>query len=42
MLSAAENRKMNELDDEFYKYEDKLEQLMEAYVSKNAEVFGLK
>jgi hypothetical protein len=41
-LRDTKGKKMNELDIEFYKYKDNLEQLLEAYVSKNGDAFGLK
>jgi hypothetical protein len=41
-LRHAKGKKMDEIDKEFYKYKDNLEQLLEAYVSKNADAFRLK
>lgn len=41
-LGDAKTKKMNEIEEAFFKYEDKLEQLLETYVFKNAEAFGLK
>jgi len=41
-FADAKTKKMNEIDEEFFKYKDKLGQLLEAYVAKNAETFHLK
>lgn len=41
-LGDAKTKKMNEIEQAFFKYEDKLGQLLEAYVSKNADAFRLK
>jgi hypothetical protein len=41
-LGQAKTKKMNEIEEEFFKYKDKLGQLLEAYVFKNAEAFRAK
>lgn len=41
-LDDEKIKKMNEIEEEFFKYKDKLSELLEMYVSKNAEAFGLK
>jgi len=41
-LPEAATKKMNELEEEFFKYKDNLQELLTAYVSKNAEAFRLR
>lgn len=41
-LGDAKTKKLNEIEEEFFRYEDELGQLLESYVSKNAEAFRLK
>jgi hypothetical protein len=41
-LGEAKTKKMNEIEKQFMKYDDKLGILLEAYVAKNAEAFRLK
>lgn len=38
-LGDAKTKKMNEIEEEFMKYKDNLEELLKAYVSKNAAAF---
>jgi hypothetical protein len=38
-LGDAKTKKMNEIEDEIMKYKDNLEELLRAYVSRNAEAF---
>ena len=42
MLGGGKTKKMNEIEEKFFTYKDKLGQLLEAYVTKNAESFRLK
>ena len=42
VLGNAKTKKMNEIEEKFFTYKDKLGQLLEAYVTKNAEAFRLK
>ena len=37
-LPESSIKKMNEIEEEFFKYQDNLEELLTAYVSRNAEV----
>jgi Domain of unknown function (DUF4375) len=41
-LEDAKTKRMNEIEKEFMKYKDNLEELLKAYVSKNAEVLRPK
>ena len=41
-LGEAKTKQMNEIDEQFLNHKDKLGQLLEAYVSKNAEAFRPK
>lgn len=42
VIGDVKTKKMDEIEKEFFEYKDQLGQLLEAYVSKNAEAFDLK